>query len=152
MDRVAFTIFGLDIMWYGVLMASAMILCVLIALKEAKRVKINEDDILNLAIFAIPCGLVGARLYSNHINCIKSGLLTAYQLREELEQRLSNIKEKSKDFIEQDAVNSNKNNPKINDVVILEESTQFCEEAQKQLNESYTTGYGQKVKRLKLKK
>ena len=96
--------------------------------------------------------VVGARLYSNHINCIKSGLLTAYQLREELEQRLSNIKEKSKDFIEQDAVNSNKNNPKINDVVILEESTQFCEEAQKQLNESYTTGYGQKVKRLKLKK
>ena len=63
MDRVAFTIFGLDIMWYGVLMASAMILCVLIALKEAKRVKINEDDILNLAIFAIPCGLIGARLY-----------------------------------------------------------------------------------------
>ena len=40
-------------------------------------------------------------------------------IREELEQRLSNIKEKSKDFIEQDAVNSNKNNPKINDVVIL---------------------------------
>ena len=26
MNRVAFTIFGLDIMWYGVLMASAMIL------------------------------------------------------------------------------------------------------------------------------
>ena len=96
--------------------------------------------------------VVGARLYSNHINCIKSGLLTAYQLREELEQRLSNIKEKSKDFIEQDVVNSNKNNLKINDVVILEESTQFCEEAQKKLNESYTTGYGQKVKRLTLKK
>ena len=38
MNRVAFTIFGLDIMWYGVLMASAMILCVLLALKEGKRV------------------------------------------------------------------------------------------------------------------
>ena len=96
--------------------------------------------------------VIGARHHSNHINGIKSGLSTAYQLREELEQRLSNIKEKSKDFIEQDAVNSNKNNPKINDVVILEESTQFCEEAQKKLNESYTTGYGQKVKRLALKK
>ena len=40
MNRVAFTIFGLDIMWYGVLMASAMILCVLLALKEGKRVNI----------------------------------------------------------------------------------------------------------------
>ena len=63
MNRVAFTIFGLDIMWYGVLMASAMILCVFLALKEGKRVKISEDDILNLAIIAIPCGLLGARLY-----------------------------------------------------------------------------------------
>ena len=63
MNRVAFTIFGLDIMWYGVLMASAMILCVLLALKEGKRVNISEDDILNLAIVSIPCGLIGARLY-----------------------------------------------------------------------------------------
>ena len=63
MDRVAFTVFGIDIMWYGVLMALAMILCVLIALKEGKRVNISEDDLLNLAIIAIPSGLLGARLY-----------------------------------------------------------------------------------------
>ena len=63
MNRVAFTIFGLDIMWYGVLMASAMALCVILALREGKRVNISEDDILNLAIVAIPCGLLGARLY-----------------------------------------------------------------------------------------
>ena len=63
MNRVAFTVFGLDIMWYGVLMASAMILCVILALREGKRVNISEDDILNLAIVAIPCGLLGARLY-----------------------------------------------------------------------------------------
>lgn len=63
MNRVAFTIFGIDIMWYGVLMALAMILCVLIALKEGKRVNISEDDLLNLAIIAIPSGLLGARLY-----------------------------------------------------------------------------------------
>lgn len=77
MNRVAFTIFGLDIMWYGVLMASAMILCVVLALREGKRVNISEDDILNLAIIAIPSGLLGARLYyvifnwswySNHLS------------------------------------------------------------------------------------
>lgn len=77
MNRVAFTIFGLDIMWYGVLMALAMILCVFIALKEGKRVNISEDDLLNLAIIAIPSGLLGARLYyvifnwswySNHLS------------------------------------------------------------------------------------
>lgn len=88
--------------------------------------------------------ILGTIHHSYHINGIKSGLSTAYQLREELEQRLRNVKVNSKDFIEQDMVDSKKKNQKINDVVILEESTQFCEEAQKQLNESYTTGYEQR--------
>ena len=63
MDRVAFSIFGIDIMWYGVLMATGMILGTYLALKEANRVGISEDDVLNLAICAIPSGVIGARLY-----------------------------------------------------------------------------------------
>lgn len=63
MDRVAFTVFGIDVMWYGILMATGMILGTYLALKEAKRVGISEDDVLNLAIFAIPAGVLGARLY-----------------------------------------------------------------------------------------
>ncbi|MEF9991668.1 MAG: prolipoprotein diacylglyceryl transferase [Romboutsia sp.] len=63
MDKVAFSLFGIDVMWYGILMATSMILGTMIALKEAKRVGIEEDDILNLAIVAIPIGLLGARLY-----------------------------------------------------------------------------------------
>lgn len=63
MDRVAFTVFGIDVMWYGILMATGMILGTYLALKEAERVGISEDDVLNLAIFAIPAGVLGARLY-----------------------------------------------------------------------------------------
>jgi phosphatidylglycerol:prolipoprotein diacylglycerol transferase len=63
MDRVAFSIFGIDVMWYGILMATGMILGTLIALKEAKRVGLKEDDVLDLAIIAIPIGLLSARLY-----------------------------------------------------------------------------------------
>ena len=63
MDRVAFSIFGIDVMWYGILMAIGMILGTFLALKEAKRVGIKEDDVLDLAIFAIPIGLLGARMY-----------------------------------------------------------------------------------------
>ena len=63
MDRVAFSIFGIDVMWYGVLMATGMIIGTLLALKEAKRVGIKEDDVLDLAIIAIPIGLLSARLY-----------------------------------------------------------------------------------------
>lgn len=63
MDRVAFSIFGIDVMWYGVLIGIGMILGIFIALREAKRNNISEDDILNIAIMAIPIGVLCARLY-----------------------------------------------------------------------------------------
>ncbi len=42
MDRVAFTLFGIDIMWYGILMACGMILGTLIAIKEAKEWELKK--------------------------------------------------------------------------------------------------------------
>lgn len=63
MDRVAFNLFGIDVMWYGILMATGMLAAVIIALKESKRVGISEDDVINIAIIAIPVGLICARIY-----------------------------------------------------------------------------------------
>ena len=63
MDRVAFTIFGIDVMWYGVLIALGMLIGIAIAVREAKRVGISEDDVLNIAIIAIPVAIICARLY-----------------------------------------------------------------------------------------
>ncbi len=63
MDRVAFSIFGVDIMWYGILIAIGMVVAVSISLKESKRVGLKEEDIIDLALFLIPLGVVGARIY-----------------------------------------------------------------------------------------
>ena len=63
MDRVAFTIFGIDVMWYGVLIALGMLIGIALAVREAKRVGISEDDVLNIAIIAIPVAIICARLY-----------------------------------------------------------------------------------------
>ncbi|WP_315169279.1 prolipoprotein diacylglyceryl transferase [Metaclostridioides mangenotii] len=63
MDRVAFSLFGIDVMWYGILMAAGMMAAIIIALKESKRVGIDEDDVINIAIIAIPVGLICARVY-----------------------------------------------------------------------------------------
>ncbi len=62
-DRVAFTIFGRDIYWYGVLMAVGILIAVMLAMREAKRKNISEDAMLDLCLVIIPCGIVGARLY-----------------------------------------------------------------------------------------
>lgn len=63
MDRVAFEIFGISVMWYGVLIAIGMALGILLALRRAKQVGFLEDDLLNVLLFAIPSGIIGARIY-----------------------------------------------------------------------------------------
>lgn len=63
MNRVAFSIFGIDIMWYGVFIAIGMVLAVSIAMKESRRVGLKEEDIMDLALFLIPLGVIGARIY-----------------------------------------------------------------------------------------
>ncbi|CAK7010883.1 MAG: Phosphatidylglycerol--prolipoprotein diacylglyceryl transferase [Peptostreptococcus russellii] len=63
MNRVAFSVFGIDVMWYGILIAIGMLLAVVIATREAKRVGYKEDDVIDLALFLIPLGVIGARIY-----------------------------------------------------------------------------------------
>lgn len=63
MSRIAFSIFGLDIMWYGILIAFGMALAVTISTKEAKRLGYKEDVIMDLSLFIILFGVLGARIY-----------------------------------------------------------------------------------------
>lgn len=63
MNPVAFTIFGIDIMWYGVLISLGVLLGVIFALRECKRIGFKEDDLLDFLLIAIPSAIVGARAY-----------------------------------------------------------------------------------------
>ncbi|WP_341534013.1 prolipoprotein diacylglyceryl transferase [Sporosalibacterium faouarense] len=63
MDPVAFEIFGLPVRWYGILISFGMLIATVVALREAKRVNFKEDNIIDLLIFAIPAGIIGARIY-----------------------------------------------------------------------------------------
>lgn len=63
MDPIAFNIFGLPIRWYGILIATGVLLGTLIALKNAKYYGIKEETFIDLLLFAIPAAVVGARLY-----------------------------------------------------------------------------------------
>ncbi len=63
MDRVAFSIGKLNVYWYGVLITFGMILAVLYALYHAKIERVKSDDIIDLALALIICGVIGARLY-----------------------------------------------------------------------------------------
>lgn len=63
MDPVAFRIFGIEIMWYGVLISFGVLLGVIFALRECKRIGFKEDNLLDFLLYAIPSAIVGARAY-----------------------------------------------------------------------------------------
>lgn len=63
MDPVAFNLFGLEIRWYGLLIAMAVLIGTLLALKEAKRKGVKEETLIDMLLFAVPAAIIGARLY-----------------------------------------------------------------------------------------
>ena len=63
MDPVMFTIFGVDIRWYSVLILIAVIIGIVLLIKEGNRFNISSDFLFNLAFWTIIFGFIGARLY-----------------------------------------------------------------------------------------
>jgi prolipoprotein diacylglyceryl transferase len=63
MDPVAFSIFGLEVRWYGLLIAIAVMIGTLIAAKEAGRKGIKEETLIDFLLFAVPVAIISARLY-----------------------------------------------------------------------------------------
>ncbi|MDK2784968.1 MAG: phosphatidylglycerol---prolipoprotein diacylglyceryl transferase [Bacillota bacterium] len=62
-NPIAFRLGPLEVRWYGILMAVALIVGTWLALREARRQGLNEDALLNLIILGAPLGWLGARLY-----------------------------------------------------------------------------------------
>lgn len=62
-SRVAFSVFGIDIYWYGLIIGIGFALAVFLALKNAKRHGLVEDDIINILLIAVPVAIIFARLF-----------------------------------------------------------------------------------------
>ena len=62
-DPIAFTIFGIDIRWYGILIACGMIIAVLLSCKRAPHHGFTDEDVLDIALWMLPIGVIGARVY-----------------------------------------------------------------------------------------
>ena len=62
-DRVAFSLFGVDIMWYAIIICFGIMMGLFVATKNSKLRNIKEDEISNLLLFALPLSVIGARIY-----------------------------------------------------------------------------------------
>ncbi len=62
-NRVAFSIFGLDIYYYALCITGGIILCVINALRIGRKYKINDDDFTDVIMFGVIMGIICARAY-----------------------------------------------------------------------------------------
>ena len=63
LNRVALSLGNFNIYWYGVIIALGAVLAVLFCMKKGARLGIQSNDFLDVLLFALPGGIIGARLY-----------------------------------------------------------------------------------------
>ena len=62
-NPVAFTVGNFEIYWYGILIAAALVICIVLALKQAKKNNFPDTLIYDTMLVTIPCAIIGARAY-----------------------------------------------------------------------------------------
>ncbi|MBE6037355.1 MAG: prolipoprotein diacylglyceryl transferase [Clostridiales bacterium] len=59
----AFTLFGMDVKWYAIMIVTGIILAVILGCKRAPKYGFDTDTILDLMLVVLPCAVIGARAY-----------------------------------------------------------------------------------------
>ena len=62
-DPTAFTIFGFQIQWYGIIITLGLIIALIYVLPKMKRFGIDYDRAIDVIISGVIGGIIGARLY-----------------------------------------------------------------------------------------
>lgn len=63
LDRVFLQIGAFPVYWYGVIIAAGAFLALLLANREASRLGMKKDIMVDLVVFAIPIAIISARIY-----------------------------------------------------------------------------------------
>ncbi|HPD88047.1 MAG TPA: prolipoprotein diacylglyceryl transferase [Oscillospiraceae bacterium] len=63
LNRVAFSIGGMDIYWYAIIIATGFVLALLFAFRNFKEFGLDSDHTLDVVMTAAVLGIIGARLY-----------------------------------------------------------------------------------------
>jgi phosphatidylglycerol:prolipoprotein diacylglycerol transferase len=62
-DPVAFTIFGVPIYWYGMIITTGILLGLLTAVQIGKKEGLTSDDVFDFLLIDLVFAIIGARLY-----------------------------------------------------------------------------------------
>lgn len=62
-NRVAFTVFGKDVMWYGVILAFCFVAAAFYVLRRCPDFGWSADKFLDMILWGLPAGILGCRIY-----------------------------------------------------------------------------------------
>lgn len=62
-NPTAFTVFGIEIQWYGIIITLGLILAMVYCFPKMKRFGLDSDRVIDVVIGGVIGGIVGARLY-----------------------------------------------------------------------------------------
>jgi len=60
---VAFSLGPVEVRWYGIILGTAALIGLLLAIREGKRFRIAPDFFMDLLLFGVPSAIIGARIY-----------------------------------------------------------------------------------------
>lgn len=63
LDRVAFQLGPISIYWYGIIIATGVLIGLILANREGRRLALPKDTFTDLLVWAVPFALIGARTY-----------------------------------------------------------------------------------------
>lgn len=63
LESVAFSLGPIQVRWYGIILGTAALIGLLLAIREGKRFRIVPDFFMDLLLIGVPSAIVGARLY-----------------------------------------------------------------------------------------
>lgn len=82
-DSVAFSINGFSVAWYALIITLGMICAVTYIVLKSKEIGITAEDVIDYAIFVIPFGVLGARIYYVLMELDKyDSLIDAFNIRQ----------------------------------------------------------------------
>lgn len=62
-NRIAFSVFGKDVYWYGIIIGIGVIVAAYFALREAHKVGIDTNSMVDMITYGLIFAIIGARLY-----------------------------------------------------------------------------------------
>ncbi len=62
-DPVAFSVFGKEIYWYGIIISFGFLIAILFAVYESKRTGLNPEVMMDVVLVGTPTAIIGARIY-----------------------------------------------------------------------------------------